>query len=343
MRYATSETTPISVQSTEQMMFPEYAASNIDYSHSLIKPYKYVSWPHNHYDNHKYDNFHRGKLLDHEDKSLLEKFYKETKENDPFNSVWTDEEEMRSNNQLNALLDNNDDDDDIINVSKDLKNVDNFDPAKELKKVELNHNNDWTIDPDYNNDFNFDHLQDNPENVHFAKYSPTLKLLTSYNPIEVSLSDNHSKIVGATLFGNDQNSSPNVSSKSANDAVRMHDDLLRDPPKDGNVRVRMYYHRAIHDDAKLYGNGPWKYWGHGWGLEFGFNPKNMVKDKDNFYQKGYTIERAFGRDFCKDKKNCRQSDPKFFEDPLNIGKYTSERHNFENKQPINDGLSTLSR
>jgi len=161
-----------------------------------------------------------------------------------------------------------------------------------------------------------------------ASYAPGIRLLTSYNPIVKpgtvgpdpsrgeSLTDN--QIVGATISRDQTN--PPVRSVSAYDAIKMHDQLLEKPPRDGKVRVRMYYHRAMHDDARLYGNGPWKYWGHGWGLEFGFDPRS--NSRDNFYQKGYTIERAFGRDFCRHGQPCREPDPDFFKDPQKAGTYT---------------------
>lgn len=171
-----------------------------------------------------------------------------------------------------------------------------------------------------------------------ASYAPTTRLLTSYNPLgQVNPSDTIdssssskqsvknplSSFVGATVYGDHNKTKLSLSSKSPVDAIKMHDEMMKEPPHDGKVRVRMYFHRATHDDAKLYGTGPWKYWGHGWGVEYGYDPKRG--DKKDHYQRGYTIERAFGRDFCKDKRKCRKPDPEFFVDPRAGGKYSEER------------------
>lgn len=176
-----------------------------------------------------------------------------------------------------------------------------------------------------------------------ASYSPTMRLLTSYNPLEdnspsestITRSASHlttapsgrplnkAGVVGATIYGDLNQHKLSLSSKSPLDAIKMHDEMLTEPPHDGKVRVRMYFHRATHDDAKLYGTGPWKYWGHGWGVEYGYDPRSA--NKSDYYQKGYTIERAFGRDFCKDKLNCRKPDPEFFLNPLDGGKYSEDK------------------
>lgn len=173
----------------------------------------------------------------------------------------------------------------------------------------------WSIDPQ---------LNEGP-----SKYSPTLRLLTTFNPIGDGLSehqtDNQIANPTASMYsGSTVVSGPdsNIKSKSAAKALQMHDELLKDPPRDGKVRVRMYHHRALHDDVRLYGTGPWKYWGHGWGVEYGYDPRDS--DKKNSYQRGYAIERAFGRDFCKSKQNCRQPDPDFFKNPQDAGKYSMD-------------------
>lgn len=294
--------------------------------------------------------FHEGKLLDEEDRSLLEKFYRETKQNDPFlgdslstESLWDELDNDKALDPKSALLDTHQ------QVDKAYDQV-----SKEAGKA-LGAISEWTVDPEYlpaekgfsNERPNFynNNVPTGGLKIIQASYSPTLRLLTSYDPIEdlkviteggptptgahgITGALSHKtgdRIVGATLFGNDESSRPSVSSKSALDAVKLHDDLLKAPPRDGKVRVRMYYHRAIHDDARLYGNGPWKYWGHGWGLEFGFDPKSQASNND-FYQRGYTIERAFGRDFCKHRNNCRHPDPDFFKYPHKVGEYSEQQH-----------------
>lgn len=298
MRYATSDRTAAS-GSSEQVL--EYAASNI---RSVEKPMIGRE------DSYRFRvNQLRGKekFLDDEDKSLLEKFYRETKERDPFireslntQDLWNEQD----SNSMNSLID--------LKEPKQGKTS-----AKEAAKVELS---DWTIEPDYLVEAKGEFASTSDR---MAKYEPNLRLLTTYNPVEkTSGNGSGAKTVGATLFGQDQKTMPKVDSKSAVDAIKLHDELFKEPPRDGKVRVRMYYHWAIHDDARLYGNGPWKYWGHGWGVEFGYDP--MKKDIDNFYQRGYTIEKMFGRDFCKDKQNCRKPDPNFFKEPRKVGHYTRE-------------------
>ncbi|XP_074603456.1 uncharacterized protein LOC141856992 [Brevipalpus obovatus] len=76
----------------------------------------------------------------------------------------------------------------------------------------------------------------------------------------------------------------------------------------GHVRVKIYDHRAEHDDNKLWGTGPYKYKGYGYGLEYQYN-------EDGTYQRerGYGFLKMFGRDFCNDHNNCRPSDSKFFD------------------------------
>lgn len=184
-----------------------------------------------------------------------------------------------------------------------------------------------------------------------ASYSPVMRLLTSYNPLgDNSVAEsiagssssashlaaipsryqlNRAGIVGATIYGDQKQHK--LSSKSPLDAIKMHDEMLMEPPHDGKVRVRMYFHRATHDDAKLYGTGPWKYWGHGWGVEYGYDPRSA--NKSDYYQRGYTIERAFGRDFCKDKLKCRKPDPEFFANPLDGGKYSEDKGRHEKRFP----------
>lgn len=308
MRYATSDKSPTNLymHNIEQIF-----ASNSVPSKNQVQM-KQI-WPE---DNEK---FHKGRLLDEEDERLLEKFYRETKDSDPFHEVWDENNaKMKSNNSRTVFYDYR---------------------VKDQNRTLVNEG--WTIEPDYlaanqtkqDNHTKSSHPEDTVQ-PQSAKYSPTLKLLTSYIPTE-RINDGQmegGRITGATLFGQDQNRAPEVSSNSAIDAINLHDDMLRNPPRDGKVRVRMYYHRAIHDDDRLYGTGPWKYWGHGWGLEFGYDPTKKQDDKDKFYQKGYTIERAFGRDFCKDKTNCRQPDPEFFKDPKNVGVYSKHHFTKEKKK-----------
>lgn len=311
MRYATSEKSIENRIPTEQAV--EYAASNL---RSVEKPLQSEESYRINRDIHKNNKFHQGRLLDDEDESLLEEFYRETKDRDPFNGETLSTEDLwneNDSNSMNNLLD--------FELQK-------FDYSNDKIAVKNEPNDGWTIDADYVAPLD-GAVKNNNEIVstssHLAHYSPTLRLLTTYNPLEESkILENSSsgKIVGATLYGQDKTTMPKVNSKSAANAIKLHDELLKQPPRDGKVRVRMYYHRAIHDDARLYGNGPWKYWGHGWGVEFGYDPKKT--DKNDFYQKGYTIERAFGRDFCRDKLNCRQSDPDFFKDPKKVGHYSKQ-------------------
>lgn len=293
-----------------------------------------IAMPHNRnrHDHEEITEFHEGRFLDDEDKRLLDQFYRETKDSDPFlsddlstESLWIEDERKRENQARLRKI-----------------NKENYQPEKNLvdqTKEGLNYDG-WTFDESIIDGLNGKpyeyNLGPSIEDSSRAEYSPTFDLLTTYQPIqsisrEPGLTDQEDKltdllksnnrIVGATLFGRDQNLKPSVSSKSAVEAIKLHNDMLRRPPNDGKVRVRMYYHRAIHDDAKLYGTGPWKYWGHGWGLEYGYDPRQKNKD---FYQRGYTMERAYGRDFCKDNKNCRKSDPKFFQDPRSVGKYSEQ-------------------
>lgn len=314
MRYATGKTSPLSSLENAQQLIefaqPIPEASN---HYKIIAPRP----------SSKQDYRDSSGLLDEEDERLLEKFYRETKNSDPFNEVWDD----RKFSELPMGKQN------FTDSSIKPNSNDYYHNSKKLSP--LNNLLDWSLEPI----LNFNSIQvpstisEDPSMV-LAKYSPTIKLLTSYDPIGENLSgsDGHQakgggSIVGATLFGQDRNRKPEVSSNLAVEAVKLHDELMKPPPKDGKVRVRMYYHRAIHDDNRLYGTGPWKYWGHGWGLEFGFDPKKKESDgKDRFYQKGYTIERAFGRDFCKDKLNCRKPDPEFFKTPYNAGKYTKQQY-----------------
>lgn len=289
-------------------------------------------------------NYHH-LMLDEEDKSLLAQFYRQTKERDPFltinggslstESLW-DESGL---NGLDALIDHDE---------PPKTNSNSFQAHSGSGKPDHDdHPTGWRKNYGYHDhqpppsttptisDLRLPNLHGSRVNQP-ASYSPTLRLLTTYDPAnesavllqepgQVQMGNlRGNRIVGATLYTNDKNTPPGVSSKSAHDAIKLHDELLREPPRDGKARVRMYYHRAIHDDKRLYGTGPWKYWGHGWGVEFGFDPKTEATD--NSYQKGYTIERAFGRDFCKDKSNCRKPDPNFFEDPRNAGAYSSEQH-----------------
>lgn len=264
--------------------------------------------------------------LDSEDKRLLDKFYRETRNENPFQGalraniegLWNDHDYGRS---LDALVD----------LSAQRDNEMDSQTKFEKKAIKQIGHNDWTIDPQL---LAMNHLAMpvsffnstlpsilTISSNKIASYSPVHRLLTSYDPIEEHVraamntnqerGNRENRVVGVTLYGKDQPMKPVLNSKSSEQAIKLHNELLEKPPRDGIARVRMYFHRAIHDDVKLYGTGPWKYWGHGWGVEFGFDPRNTKHP--NLYQKGYTIERAYGRDFCKDKKNCRPPDPHFFE------------------------------
>lgn len=315
MRYATSEKSNEN-KLTERAI--EYAASEIRSVEKPLKSEESYRINENLLYNSSKNKFHQGRLLDEEDKSLLEEFYRETKGRDPFDKELILTENLWDDKETNSIIS-------LIDIEQPKSPT-----FKHGTNIKGESNDGWTIDSDYSapldgsSDDNNKVITSSSNNL--AKYSPTLRLLTTYNPLEEAkiLSDSSSggKIVGATLYGQDKTTMPKVNSKSATNAIKLHDDLMREPPKDGKVRVRMYYHRAIHDDARLYGNGPWKYWGHGWGVEFGYDPKKI--GNNDFYQKGYTIERAFGRDFCKDKLNCRQADPNFFKDPHKVGHYSKQ-------------------
>lgn len=267
-------------------------------------------------------------VLDSEDRNLLDKFYSEIRNEDPFKGVdiqnlWNGKHDEELSKVLVDLSDQR-------QQSLEMKTL-----KKKLTKEQPRTNyHDWTIDPQLlmiNNQIESQAGSSNLTNMmlnahKIASYSPIHKLLTSYDPIaeraRTAATNTHhdersprgNRVVGATLYGGGQLLKPVVSSKSSKLAIKLHDELLEEPPRDGIARVRMYFHRAIHDDVKLYGTGPWKYWGHGWGVEFGFDPRNV--HNPNMYQKGYTIERAYGRDFCKDKKNCRPPDPEFFKSAI---------------------------
>lgn len=47
------------------------------------------------------------------------------------------------------------------------------------------------------------------------------------------------------------------------------------------VRVKVYDHRAYHDPIQWYGRGPWKYFGHGYGIDYGYD-----HDRTHSYEKG---------------------------------------------------------
>lgn len=270
--------------------------------------------------------------LDSEDRDLLHKFYQETREQDPFQSdalssqsLWDEMRDKELANLMSALRDTE---------QQQLPNQFQQNPLEQTRTLVVvsptmknwtraNQTTDWTFDDELVRQS--EQLASSKQVIidQSAKYSPTMRLLTSYNPVRdpaILLSEESQqeetrdagRIVGATLRSEGRDSPPKVSSKSPLEAIRMHNELFEQPPRDGKVRVRMYFHRAIHDDVKMYGTGPWKYWGHGWGVEYGYDP--LKSGKNDFYQKGYTIERAYGRDFCKDNKNCRPTDPQFFKD-----------------------------
>ena len=84
----------------------------------------------------------------------------------------------------------------------------------------------------------------------------------------------------------------------------------------GRVRVKIYDHRAEHDPNNLYGTGPWKYKGYGYGIEYQYEP-----DGSYGREKGYGFMKAFGVDFCRYRKKsaCRSSDGSFFSEMVNPG------------------------
>lgn len=267
-------------------------------------------------------------LLDDEDRSLLSKFYRETRLQDPFQddsfnsqSLWDDSRDQELKDALSDL-DHQARPQELsrrpLPPSQKSDQRPEAVPAQQPKAS--SGPSDWTFDSQLVEQAqklsNGGDIERSGSKRDLARYSPDVKLLTLYNPIgNLDAGDGdgteRDKVVGATLFGQSESAKPSVSSRLPAEAIKLHDELLQEPPRDGKVRVRMYFHRAIHDKPHLYGTGPWKYWGHGWGVEFGYNPK-LDAPKD-FYQKGYTIERAFGRDFCRHPKNCRPPDPKFLQ------------------------------
>lgn len=295
------------------------------------------------------------KKLDSEDEQLLDKFYDKTTQNNPDeeNNLVQPQTKWQGNSKVpeHKIPSKVEGHDRISDRKKDQKS-----------KPSMEESDGWFLDEEFariseqmaktfnlgdklfkqvfgNDGLSFvDEPQSRRQPQQQASYSPTVRLLTSYNPVEqiksddsIDSSDSSKKsirnppnsIVGATIYGNHNKTELSLSSGSPLEAIKMHDDMMKEPPHDGKVRVRMYFHRATHDDAKLYGTGPWKYWGHGWGVEYGYDPKRG--DRKDHYQKGYTIERAFGRDFCKDKLKCRKPDPEFFVNVRDGGKYSEEK------------------
>ena len=86
-------------------------------------------------------------------------------------------------------------------------------------------------------------------------------------------------------------------------------------PIKSQVKVKMYDHRAEHDSKSLYGTGPWRYLGYGYGIEYQYQPNGQYQR-----EKGYGFLKTFGRDFCKynNYKLCRLSNPKFFQEVKNF-------------------------
>lgn len=79
------------------------------------------------------------------------------------------------------------------------------------------------------------------------------------------------------------------------------------PP--GMVDVKIYDHRAYHDPKEEYGRGPWHYVGHGFGVNYQFQP-----DMSYQRERGYSYLHGYGRDMCADHPSrCRSSDPHFFD------------------------------
>ncbi|KAG9510486.1 hypothetical protein GZH46_00971, partial [Fragariocoptes setiger] len=173
-----------------------------------------------------------------------------------------------------------------------------------------------------------------------AAYAPPIRLLTEFDPfkapeqyeqqqqqVHVNSSDDEF-IRGATGYVSKKDgkqSGEPVASSSALTALKMHNDMLRKPPNDGMIRVRMYYHQAIHDDPRRYGHGPWKYWGHGWGVEYGIDPHKRKE-----YERGYTIEKGFGRDFCaQPSSHCHRS-----HSPSHSAQFAIDQHALQSRGPI---------
>jgi len=293
--------------------------------------------------------------LDEEDRNLLDRFYKETRAQDPFESesfssqsLW---DEMRDKGLLDLIeaLDDSGPHEEKGHHNEHFESKEQ--PMSVIRqgtmekmvgdgtKVDEKRTKDWILDGELKKQSDYLALkaEQDESSDHIARYSPTIRLLTSYNPLHVDNMMNEEesqlkqqtdvgedRIVGATLLSSDRLAPPKVVSKSPLDAIKMHNEMFEPPPKDGKVRVRMYFHRAMHDDVRLYGNGPWKYWGHGWGVEYGYDPMvGAGSGRNDFYQKGYTIERAYGRDFCKDGVNCRPSDPDFFHELNQLVKHNS--------------------
>lgn len=259
--------------------------------------------------------------------------------------------------------------------SPTIKLLTNYDPLSGLASSHETNNNNNDNDKSPIKDNSNDQNINKPTIISSTSTRTTINQEPNINQNKQILTNGQQRIVGATLFAqgklNEALLKPKVSSKLALDAIKLHDAMfLNEPPKkDGLVRVRMYYHRAIHDDKRLYGNGPWKYWAHGWGLEFGYDPRKQQASEaggggggaeaPNSYQRGYTIERAYGRDFCSSSQNyqdqnspsssppkqgqaqlslssklqpppfkCRQSDPNFFNQFHDAGKYSVQNRNY---------------
>nr|XP_046917563.1 uncharacterized protein LOC124497918 [Dermatophagoides farinae] len=91
--------------------------------------------------------------------------------------------------------------------------------------------------------------------------------------------------------------------------------------KKTDVSVTIFHHQAIHDKNKndnqtnksinLYGNG--------YGLHYGY-------DLDGQYsrEKGYKFEKALGREICKDKKSCKSTSERRYDDDETLADYTPD-------------------
>lgn len=296
-----------------------YPKKDLDAKYSQQVPYIY---PNSNQDSNLYRiNRHIKKVdnivsLDEEDKRLLNEFY-EKQHHEPLidyaytsQSLWDDDYDKQSDSTL--LTASGQQKSSRLVTSKYGLEQQKVTSPKQVEKM-----SDWTFDEQFIEQA--EKLISPTENIFLkqptksANYAPSLRLLTIYNPLKNNKINEQRQIVEPK----DQLES-NLKLEPSRDAIGLHDELLDEPPRDGKVRVRMYFHRAIHDDINLYGNGPWKYWGHGWGVEFSYDPKKDTS-KD-FHQRGYTIEKAFGRDFCKDQKNCRPPDPNFFQTQVSAPK-----------------------
>lgn len=157
-----------------------------------------------------------------------------------------------------------------------------------------------------------------------ARYAPNVELLLASRNQPPLVGQAHrwpsAAISGSsretTHLQHSQQLQINETTAAALDALRVHDEMMREAPRDGKTRVRMYFHQASSSDtsannsdddtkkrAKLNdSNGSankaankerlLQFSSSGWGLEFGFDPR---EPSGKHFARGYIIERGLNR------------------------------------------------